>query len=271
MTKSRAEAAAPEAAAPGTVSGLNPVLAALKNRAGACRAVFMAENRRRDGAAGEILALARGAGLAVRFLPRPALDRLCGRSAHQGVAAVFDSVGYLAWEDFRATLPPEGPALLLALDRVEDPGNLGALMRSALAFGALGVLTPRDRSAPLTPAALKAAAGAAEVLPLARAVNLRRALEDLKKAGFWLVGADSRGPENLFTFVFPGRAVIVLGSEGRGLSPLVRKICDFLVAVPLAGRAVPSLNVSVAGALFMAEFARRGQGAAGPPAIKSFI
>ncbi|MDR2935684.1 MAG: 23S rRNA (guanosine(2251)-2'-O)-methyltransferase RlmB [Candidatus Adiutrix sp.] len=261
MTKSLAEPA--EAADGRTVSGLNPVLAALKNRAGACRAVFMAENRRRDGLAGEILALARAAGLAIRFLPRPALDRLCGRSAHQGVAAVFDSIGYLAWESFRETLPPGEPALVLALDRVEDPGNLGALMRSALAFGALGVLTPRDRSAPLTPAALKAAAGAAEVLPLVRAVNLRRALEDLKKAGFWLVGADGRGPENLFTFVFPRRAVIVLGSEGRGLSPLIRKICDFLVAVPQAGRAVPSLNVSVAGALFLAEFFRREHGVLG--------
>jgi 23S rRNA (guanosine2251-2'-O)-methyltransferase len=260
MTKSQGEPAGAEAAAGRTVGGLNPVLAALKNRAAACRGVFMAENRRRDGVAGEILALARAGGLTVRFLPRPALDRLCGRFAHQGVAAIFDSIGYLAWESFRETLPPGGPALVLALDRVEDPGNLGALMRSALAFGALGVLTPRDRSAPLTPAALKAAAGAAEVLPLVRAVNLRRALEDLKKAGFWLVGADIRGPENLFTFVFPQRAVVVLGSEGRGLSPLTRKICDFLVAVPQASRAVPSLNVSVAGALFLAEFLRRGQG-----------
>ena len=261
MTKSPGEPAAPSAEAGRTVSGLNPVLAALKNRAEFCRTVFMAENRRRDGPAGEILALARAEGLAVRFLPRPALDRLCGRSAHQGVAAVFDSVGYLAWEDFRQTLPPEGPALVLALDRVEDPGNLGALMRSASAFGALGVVTPRDRSAPLTPAALKAAAGAAETLPLARAVNLGRALEDLKKAGFWLVGADSRGPESLFNFVFPRRAAVILGSEGRGLSPLVRKICDFLVAVPQASLAVPSLNVSVAGALFLAEFLRQSQGA----------
>ena len=121
----------------------------------------MAESRRRDGVAGEILALAGAEGLAVRFLPRPALDRLCGRANHQGVAAVFDPISCPSWETFRETLPPEGPALVLALDRVEDPGNLGALMRSALAFGALGVVTPRDRSAPLTPAALKAAAGAA--------------------------------------------------------------------------------------------------------------
>ena len=252
MTKSRDESAG----AGRTVSGLNAVLAALKNRAGTCRTVFMAETRRRDGVAGEILARARAGGLAVRFLPRPALDRLCGRDTHQGVAAVFDPVSHPSWESFRETLPSGGPALVLALDRVEDPGNLGALMRSALAFGALGVVTTRDRAAPLTPAALKAAAGAAEVLPLVRAVNLRRVLEDLKKAGFWLVGADGRGPENLFTFDFPRRAVVVLGSEGRGLSPLIRKACDFLVAVPQAGRTVPSLNVSVAGALFLAEFFR---------------
>ena len=244
------------------VGGLNAVLAALKSRPAACRAVFMAESRRRDGLAGEILALAGAAGLTVRFLPRPALDRLCGQVVHQGVAAVFDPVNYLAWDSFRQDLPNEGPALLLVLDRVEDPGNFGALIRSALAFGALGVVTARERAAPLTPAALKASAGAAEILPLARAVNLRRALEDIKKAGFWLVGADGQGPENLFTFDFPRRSAILLGSEARGLSPLSRKICDFLVAIPQAGRAVPSLNVSVAGALFMAEFSRR---AAGPP------
>jgi 23S rRNA (guanosine2251-2'-O)-methyltransferase len=258
VTGRRVEPASAEAADSRIVSGLNPVLAALKNRAGACRVVYLAENRRRDGAVGEILALAGAEGLAVRFLPRPALDRLCGRPGHQGVAAVFDPISCPAWESFRETLPPEGPALVLVLDRVEDTGNLGALMRSALAFGALGVVTPRDRSAPLTPAALKAAAGAAEILPLVRAVNLRRALEDLKKVGFWLVGADSRGPENLFSFDFPRRAAVVLGSEGRGLSPLIRKICDFLVAVPQASGAVPSLNVSVAGALFLAEFLRQG-------------
>ena len=240
-----------------TVGGLNAVLAALKNRAAAFRAVFMAEGRRRDGLAGEILALALGAGLGVKFLPRPALDRLCGQAAHQGVAAVFDPIDYLTWDNFSQTLPRTGPALVLALDRVEDPGNFGALMRSALAFGALGVVTPRDRAAPLTPAALKASAGAAEILPLARAVNLRRALEELKKADFWLVGADGRGTESLFNFDFPRRSVVVLGSESRGLSPLSRKICDFLVAVPQVGRAVPSLNVSVAGALFLAEFARQ--------------
>ena len=261
MTKSRVEPAAVEGIhhSPGggqTVSGVNPVLAALKSRAGACRALYLAENRRRDGAIGGILALAEAEGLTVKFLPRPALDRLSGRAAHQGVAAVFDPVCYTAWESFREIWPPEGPALVLALDRVEDPGNLGALMRSALAFGALGVVIPRDRSAPLTPAAVKAAAGAAELLPLVRVVNLCRALEDLKKSGFWLVGADDRGPENLFAFDFPRRAAIILGSEGRGLSPLVRKTCDFLVAVPQASRAVPNLNVSVAGALFLAEFFR---------------
>jgi 23S rRNA (guanosine2251-2'-O)-methyltransferase len=255
VKKSRDEAAD----AGQTVSGLNPVLSALKKRAGACRAVFMAENRRRDGTAGEILALAASRGLAGQFVPRPALDRLCDRTVHQGVAAVFDPIAAWNWESFRQNLPPEGPALVLALDRVEDPGNLGALMRSALAFGARGVVTPRDRAAPLTRAALKASAGAAEILPLARVVNLGRALEDLKKSGFWVVGADARGPENLFTFDFPGRAVVVLGSEGRGLSPLVSKNCDFLVAVPQADQNVPSLNVSVAGAIFLAEFFRRNR------------
>ncbi len=251
------ERSGPEANGGRVVGGLNAVLAALREHPRRCRSLLVAEGRHSTAALEEIFRLARTHGLPVRMSPRQALDRLYGREGHQGVAAVFDPLEYAGFEEFLEKLPPDGPALILALDRVEDPGNLGALMRSALVFGAAGVLIPRERSAALTPAALSAAAGAAEILPLVRVVNLRRSLEALQKKGFWLVGAEGEGSVSLFEFDFPERAVIVLGSEGRGLAPLTAKTCDFLVAIPQGRREVSSLNVSVAGALFLSEYFRQ--------------
>ncbi len=245
-----------EGAAAEVVGGLNAVLAALKRRPRACRAIMVAEGRRTNAAMDEIFALIREHGLGYKSAPRQALDRHYGRSGHQGVLAFFDPVEYTPFEDFLESLPQEGPALIVALDRVEDPGNLGALMRSALAFGASAVLVPRERAASLSPTALSAAAGAAEVLPLIRVVNLRRALEILQKRGFWLAAAEEDGETSLFGFDFPERLVIVLGSEGRGLQPNIKKICDYLLAIPQRRGDVSSLNVSVAGAIFMSEFFR---------------
>ncbi|UQZ90795.1 23S rRNA (guanosine(2251)-2'-O)-methyltransferase RlmB [Deltaproteobacteria bacterium Smac51] len=239
------------------VGGLNAVLAALNHRPRSCRTVMVAEGRHRNAALDEIFNLIRRHGLGYRTVPRQALDRTYGRPGHQGVVALFDRRDYLSFEDFLDTLPPEGPVMLLALDQVEDPGNLGALMRSALAFGAAGVIVPRERSAALTPTAVNAAAGAAEVLPLIRVVNLRRSLEVLQKCGFWLAAAEEDGETDLFSFEFPERLVMVLGSEGRGVSPNIKKTCDYLLAIPQERNHVASLNVSVAGAIFMCEFFRR--------------
>lgn len=238
------------------VGGLNACLAALKESPGCCRSLLVAEGRHWNTALHEICALARGAGVAVKISPRLALDRLY-QGRHQGVVAIFDPLDYASFEDLLASIIPGEPALLLALDRVEDPGNLGALMRSALAFGAKGVLIPRERSAVLTPAALRASAGAAEILPLARVVNLRRSLTICQQQGFWLVGAEGEGGGNLFDFQFPDRTVVILGSEGRGLGPLIKKCCDCLVTIIHNRGHISSLNVSVAGAFFMGEYYRQ--------------
>ena len=238
------------------VGGLNAVLAAMKSRPRSCRSLMVAEGRRSSQALNDIFAEARLVGLSVKMSPRQALDRVYGSEGHQGVVAIFDRTEY-ATEAYLDQLPNQGPVLILALDRVEDPGNLGALMRSALAFGASAVVVPRERTAPLTTAAVKASAGAAEALPLVRAVNLRRCLDSLKKRGFWLVGAEGDGGESLFNFSFPERAVLVMGSEGRGLSQMIEKTCDFLVAIPQNRDQVSSLNVSVAGAVFMCEYFRQ--------------
>ena len=234
----------------GAVGGPNAVFSALKNRPHSCRSLMVADGRRGRGPIAEILSLARAASVPVKIVPRTALDRVYGGEGHQGVVAVFDPLAY-ATEDFLAELPADGSVLVLALDKVEDPGNLGALIRSAAAFGARAVVAPRDHMAPLTPGALRAAAGAAEIVPLVRVTNLRRALEKLQKQGFWIVGADGDGSQTLAEFDFPQRTVLVLGSEGRGLSDIIKKNCDFILAVDQKRGAVSSLNVSVAGGIIM--------------------
>jgi 23S rRNA (guanosine2251-2'-O)-methyltransferase len=169
------------------------------------------------------------------------------------VAAFFPPIKPLPFAEAKASLKEPGPALLLALDHLEDPHNLGALWRTAAAFGVKGLIAPKDRAAPSSAVAYKVAAGGAEVTPLYEAVNLARALEELKELGFWLVGAEGGQGQSLWEFSFPGRAVLALGSEGRGLSRLVREKMDFLVHVPLAGP-IDSLNVSAAGAILMAAY-----------------
>lgn len=238
------------------IGGINAVLAALKQRPRACRTLMLAEGRRASAALDEIFTLIRQHGIGYKTVPRQAIERAYGRGGHQGILAFFDPREYLSFEDFLEQLPQEAPTLILALDQVEDPGNLGALMRSAVAFGAAGVIIPRERSAALTPTALNAAAGAAEVLPLVRVVNFRRALETLQKAGFWLAAAEEDGNANLYTFDMPQRLVIVLGSEARGISQNIKKICDYLLTIPQHRTHVASLNVSVAGAILMSEFSR---------------
>lgn len=240
----------------GTVGGPNAVLSALKNRPRSCRSLMVAEGRRGGGPIAEIFALARSESIPVKIVPRTALDRVCGGESHQGVVAVFDPLAYVP-EGFLDELPAEGPVLVLALDKVEDPGNLGALIRSAAAFGVAAVAASRDHMAPMTPGALRAAAGAAEAVPLVRVTNLRRALEKMQKQGFWVVGADGDGDQTLAGFNFPERAVLVLGSEGRGLGDIIKKTCDFLLAIDQKKGAVSSLNVSVAGGILMSEYFRR--------------
>jgi 23S rRNA (guanosine2251-2'-O)-methyltransferase len=201
----------------------------------------------------EILALCRAASVPVRKEPRAALTRLAGTEAHQGVVAVVRERDFLGAEDLLAG--PE-PRLVLALDGVEDPQNLGALLRTAEAAGVDGVLLTERRSAPLSPVAVKASAGAAEHLRLARVVNLVRALEMLKERSLWCVGLDEHGTTDYDRYDFRSNTVIVLGREGAGLHDLVRRTCDHLLRIPMAGR-VESLNVSAAGAVVLFEAARQ--------------
>jgi len=248
--------------------GLHPVEEALRSGARQFDHICVARERLQQGEArrlAEIATLARGAGVAVRTEPREALSRLAGTTAHQGVVAVVQERAFLAVEDL---LEGPEPRLVLALDGIEDPQNLGALLRTAEGAGVDGVLLTERRSAPLSAVALKASAGAAEHLRLARVVNLVRALEMLQSRNLWVVGLDERGTTDYDRYDFRSNTVIVLGREGAGLHELVRKTCDHLLRIPMAGK-VDSLNVSAAGAVVLFEAARQRRSTVAEPASRA--
>ncbi len=212
-----------------------------------------------------LVALCREAGVRVRQEDRERLTGLALTDAHQGVVAVVRPQEFLAIEDLFEPAGMGRARLLLALDGVEDPQNLGALLRVADGAGVDGVLLTERRSAPLSPAAVKASAGAAEHLRIARVVNLVRALEELKRRNLWVIGLDAgldeRGTSDYDLFDFTGDCVVVLGREGAGLHELVRRTCDHLLRIPMAG-GVSSLNVSTAGAVVLYEAFRQRRQAA---------
>jgi 23S rRNA (guanosine2251-2'-O)-methyltransferase len=199
----------------------------------------------------EIIDLARQGSVPLRFEPRPALDRLAGSAAHQGVVALGASQRYRSLDDIAA-----GARLLVFLDGVEDPHNLGAIIRTAHAAGADAVVIPERRAAGLTETVAKAAAGALEHLPIVRAGNLNRALDEIKERGFWIYGVDERGTLDYDQVEYASPAALVLGGEGKGMHEMVRKRCHAVVRIPMAGK-ISSLNVSVAAGIVLFDWKRR--------------
>ena len=237
--------------------GLHPVEEAL--RAGKRRFDHvMVARERHDDRLDRIVAACREAGVRVRQESREALTDAAKTPAHQGVGALVRPQEFLTLEDLSepGAATPGTARLLLALDGVEDPQNLGALLRVADGAGVDGVVLTERRAAPLSAVAVKASAGAAEHLRIARVVNLVRALEDLKRQNLWIVGLDERGDCDYDQFDLTGDIVLVMGREGAGLHDLVRRTCDHLLRIPMAG-GVSSLNVSAAGAVVLFEAYRQ--------------
>ncbi|MGB5260465.1 MAG: 23S rRNA (guanosine(2251)-2'-O)-methyltransferase RlmB [Gammaproteobacteria bacterium] len=205
-----------------------------------------------------LLAVAESAGIPVEKVSRNELDRLYPHTVHQGVVAVLGAETQTLTDKhlpaFLETLP--APALLLVLDGVQDPHNLGACLRTADAAGAQAVIMPRDRAVGLTPVVHKVACGAAQTVPVFTVTNLARTLRLLKQAGIWLYGASDRASQPVHTTDLTGPLALVLGSEGRGLRRLTAELCDFLVSIPMAG-VVESLNVSVAAGVLLFEVRRQ--------------
>jgi 23S rRNA (guanosine2251-2'-O)-methyltransferase len=204
----------------------------------------------------EIRRAAVAAGIRVEALSRRELDRMSERGAHQGVVAFAEPFCYTPLEHVLDQSAGKSSSLLFALDHVSDPGNLGAIVRTADVSGADAVIVPKDRAATMTPSALKAAAGAAEHVPVCRETNLPRALGQCKDAGYWVVGASEKAAATVWDTPLEGRIVLVMGAEGEGLSRLTERTCDLLVSLPVRGH-VGSLNVSAAAAVLAYEWMRR--------------
>jgi 23S rRNA (guanosine2251-2'-O)-methyltransferase len=252
--------------------GLHPVEEALRARAASIDHILLARERRDDPKLARIAELARAANIRVATEPRDQLTRHTRTDTHQGIVAFLRESRQrklLALEDLLAA-PPDasGHRFFLALDGIEDPHNLGALLRSADGAGITGVLLPERRSAPLSAVVAKSSAGASEHVRIAHVTNLTRALEQMKKHHIWIVGLDERGSPDYTGFDLRQDCCLVLGREGAGLHDLVKKTCDFLLRIPMHGN-VASLNVSVAGAVVLYEALRQRHSAAPQPAPES--
>ncbi len=238
------------------IVGINPVEGALSNDAERVREVLV-ENGQRNA---RVLALAERAGqlnIPVRHRPREELDRHAGEARHQGVAARYEAAAAVPEHDLAGLLERDGSdALVLVLDGVTDPHNLGACLRSAAAAKVTAVIVPRDRAVGLTPVVRRAAAGGADRVPLIAVTNLARTLRALKDAGVWITGLVGDSDTSVYDVDFKGPVAIVLGSEGEGIRRLTRELCDFVAKIPMSGM-MESLNVSVATGIALFEALRQ--------------
>ena len=235
--------------------GRNAVTEALRAGRGINK-ILLADGDR-EGQVSEITALARERGIILQFVERSKIEAVAGGLRHQGVLAYVAPVAYAELDDILKKAEEAGePPFLLLLDELEDPHNLGALLRTADATGVHGVLIPKRRSVPLTSTVAKTSAGAVEYVPVARIGNISQTLKALKEKGFWVAGADMDGSQNYYEADLTGPLVLVVGSEGKGMGRLTKEQCDFIVRMPMVGK-INSLNASVAGSILMYESLRQ--------------
>jgi len=236
------------------IYGINAVSEALKARGRAFEWVGMAKERH-DLRLQRLIEDCRRLSVPVRFIQRSELDRMAGHVAHQGVVAVTSAKQYNDLDDVIAAKRGEY-SLIVVLDGVEDPHNLGAILRTSDAAGANGVVIPERRAAGVTGTVTKASAGASEHLPIAKVTNIARTVEELKDRNIWTVGLDEYARQTYDSLDYKMDCALVLGAEGKGLHDLVKKKCDFQISIPMLGK-VPSLNVSVAAAVVLYEIVRQ--------------
>ena len=235
--------------------GRNAVTEALKSGRGINKLWIASGDR--EGSVAEIAALAKERGIVVQYVERAKIEALAGGHRHQGVLAYVAPVPYAELEDILKAAEEKGEApFLVLLDELEDPHNLGALLRTADATGVHGILIPKRRSVSLNATVAKTSAGAVEYVPVARIGNIAQTLKKLKEKGFWVAGADMDGEKAYYEADLTGPLVLVVGSEGKGMSRLTKEACDFIVRMPMVGR-LNSLNASVAGSILMYESMRQ--------------
>ena len=239
----------------GQIEGRNPVLEALK--AGREINKLLVAKGAREGSILQIIGVARDAGVIIQEVDRTKLDQLAEGRNHQGVIAMVAAHTYAEVDDIFAAAQAKGEdPLILVLDGIEDPQNLGSLLRTVDAVGAHGVIIPERRAVGLTETVAKVSAGAIEYVPVARVVNITRTLEELKARGVWVVGTDQDARELYHQARLTGPLAVVIGSEGKGIGRLISEHCDFLVRLPMLGH-VTSLNAAVAGAILVYEIRRQ--------------
>ena len=242
------------------IYGRNPVLEALRKGRPITRVWLAKESKDRVGA--EAAALCHQANIPFKYVDRPFLDHLCWNGLHQGLAAQAAPKEYVEWESMLELAKAKGQQpLLVILDEVEDPHNLGAILRSADALGAHGVVIPKRRAVPLTAGVSRASAGALEYVAVARVTNLNQTIEKMKEAGLWVMGASASARDAIYDVDWTGPVALVLGGEDKGISRLVEENCDALVRIPMEGN-VNSLNVSASGAIILSEIKRQRLNAA---------
>lgn len=235
------------------IYGINPVSEALRSDRCRIREVWVAEGRDLARLKG-IIGIAESKGLLIRRVERSKLDSFTASAPHQGVVGFIDQFNYA---DLDGILQRgEGTPFLLVLDGIEDPRNLGALIRTADACGVWGVIIPKDRAAGITPAVAKSSAGAVFHIPVVRVANISSALRKIKEKNIWVVGAAAEVHTDLFHQDLTIPLAVVIGGEGRGIRPLIKSECDFLVSIPIKGK-VTSLNASAAGSIILYEIIRQ--------------
>ena len=237
------------------IYGRHPVLTALENQRLLNR-IWITPRLRYDPRFHSLILQAKENGSIVDEVEPKRLDRITYGANHQGVAAQVAPHEYLDLHELLTRIESVSDPVIIAADGITDPHNLGAIIRTAEAIGAQGLVIPQRRSAGITSTVIKVAAGALENFPVARVVNLHRALEELKSAGFWIYGTDDSASQSLHSVNFSGAIVVVIGSEGEGLSMLTQRSCDFLVSIPTLGK-TPSFNASVASGMILYEIYRQ--------------
>ena len=238
------------------IYGINPLLEVVLSHPAMLEKIFVAEGRGGE-AVQKILKLAANHRIPVECSGRDRLEKLAPRQVHQGIVGLCREHAYSTVDEIIANRHVKSRYdLVVLLDQVTDPQNLGSIIRTAHCCGANGIIIPENRAASLTASVAKASAGAFQYLPVAMVVNLVRTIEYLKERKFWIYGADAEGTSDIRTPDYEGHVALVMGSEGRGIRPLIRKHCDFLIAIPMRGR-VASLNVSVAAGVILFEILRK--------------
>ncbi|PWA12971.1 23S rRNA (guanosine(2251)-2'-O)-methyltransferase RlmB [Pueribacillus theae] len=237
------------------IMGRNPVLEALRSNR-EINKLWVNEGSR-GGQMNELIELAKKNGVLIQFVPKQKLDRLVNQGNHQGVVASIAAYNYAGMDELfqRAEALNEAPFFLL-LDEIEDPHNLGSILRTAECVGVHGIIIPKRRSVGLTAAVAKASTGAIEHVPVVRVGNLAQTMDELKERGLWFVGADAKGKQDFREADYDMPVGLVIGSEGKGIGRLIKQKCDFLVRLPMKGK-VTSLNASVAAGVLMYEVLRK--------------